>query len=68
LLRKLSRKSATGSQVTVADKLGSYGVAREGMDLPVECPQHEGLNDKENKSQQREQQMKPFKSARFLST
>src|SRR5918998_1583785 len=75
LLRKLLKRQGRPPRVMVADKLPSYGAAKQGLVPGVEHRRHKGLNNRAEKSHQptrrRERQMKRFKSPRqarrFLS-
>jgi putative transposase len=75
LLRKLLKRQGRPPRAMIADKLASYGAAKEELMPGVEHRRHKGLNNRAENSHQptrrRERQMKRFKSAgqaqRFLS-
>jgi transposase-like protein len=75
LLRKLMKKQRRSPRLLITNKLASYGAPKGEVMPSVEHRKHKGLNNRAENShqptQQRERQMKRFKSAgqaqRFLS-
>ena len=67
ILSKLLKLQMRPPQVTLTDKLASYGAAKKEVMPSVEHLQNKGLNDRAENSHQparrRERQMKRFKSA-----